>query len=176
MPRRTDVSSAPEPRDPTDPEAPIDLTPGDPDAIDSVDGAPGPDLSAFPVVGLTRRRAAWIVGVVVAVWVVAVFARQVGDASAASARADAMVASNAARQVEIAALERELERIVQDRYVFQQARAYGLGGPREIPFTLAPDAPPLGDDAPGSAALRVGGSTGVSPLDRWLTLLFGSAD
>ena len=44
----------------------------------------------------------------------------------------------------------------------------------EIPFTLAPDAPPLAVDAPGSAAVRLGAeSEHVAPLERWLTVLFG---
>ena len=44
----------------------------------------------------------------------------------------------------------------------------------EIPFALAADAPSLPPDAPGSAALRVGGqSTARSPLEAWLDLLFG---
>ena len=57
---------------------------------------------------------------------------------------------------QVAALERELDLIARPRYVDQQARGYGLGTPREIPFALAPGAPPLPEDAPGSAALRVG--------------------
>jgi hypothetical protein len=111
--------------------------------------------------------------VVLAAWIVIVFARQVGDASAASSRAESMVAANAARRGDISGLERELDQIVQDRYVLQQARGYGLGGQHEIAFTLDVNATPLGDDAPGSAALRVGAPISVSPLERWLTLLFG---
>ena len=38
---------------------------------------------------------------------------------------------------EIAGLERELERIQQQRFILQQARGYGLGGSKEIAFTLA---------------------------------------
>jgi hypothetical protein len=102
-----------------------------------------------------------------------VFARQVGDASAASARAGQMVADNAAQQSRIADLDRELDLIAQQRYILQQARGYGLGGQHEIAFSLDPDAPPLGANAPGSEALRVGAPAAVSPLERWLTLLFG---
>ena len=59
----------------------------------------------------------------------------------------------------------------------QAARGYGLGRPAEIAFTLAADAPTLPDDAPGSAAVRVGATLGdVTPLERWLTVLFGPAD
>jgi hypothetical protein len=87
-----------------------------------------------------------------------------------------MIAENAARQAEIAALERELDRIQQRRYVLLEARAHGLGGHKEIAFTLDPDAPPLPPDAPGSAAVRVGAPENVSPLESWLTVLFGSEE
>ena len=53
-------------------------------------------------------------------------------------------------------------------------RAFGLGGPREIPFALAAGAPPLAADAPGSAAVRLGAiERPRSPLDAWLEVLFG---
>jgi hypothetical protein len=134
-----------------------------------------PDLATLPIVGITRRRLAAVLGVLLAVWIVFVFARQVSEAAAATGRAEAMVESNAAKRDAIAGLERELDRIQQPRFVLQQARAYGLGGSREIPFALEPNAPPLGENAPGSAALRVGAPPAVSPLERWLTLLFGPA-
>ena len=80
-------------------------------------------------------------------------------------------------QRQVAALDRELDLIARPRYVAQQARAYRLGGAHEIAFALAPDAPPLAADAPGSAAVRVGAKVDdVSPLDRWLTVLFGPTD
>lgn len=139
-------------------------------------GASEPDLASLPIVGITRRRLAMFIGVLLAAWIVIVFARQVSEASAATGRAEAMLAANAAKRTEIAGLERELDRIQQPRYVLQQARSYGLGGSREIPFRLAEDAPPLDDNAPGSAASRVGASSSVSPLERWLTLLFGPGD
>ena len=115
-----------------------------------------------------------LLGVLVAAWIIILFARQVGDASAASARADAMIADNAARKSQVAALDRELARIQQSRFVLLQARAHGLGGHNEIAFTLEPDAPPLPSDAPGSAAQRVGAPDPLSPLDHWLAILFGS--
>ena len=133
----------------------------------------GPDLAAFPVVGITRRRTALLLGVVLAAWIVIVFARQVGEASAATSKVEAMGASNAVRHAAVADLEREVQRIQQGRFVLLQARSYGLGGPRETAFSLAPDAPALAADAPGSAALRIGAPPSVKPLERWLTLLFG---
>lgn len=132
-----------------------------------------PGLAALPIIGITRRRAAILLGTLLAAWVIVLFARQVSQASAATGRAETMVTENAARKSEIAGLEGELQRIQQRRFVLQQARGYGLGGSREIAFTLDPGAPPLADDAPGSAGLRVGARTSSSPLESWLTLLFG---
>jgi hypothetical protein len=139
-------------------------------------GPGGPDLSTLPIAGITQRRVAIVLGALVAAWIVLLFARQVSDASAASSRAEALIAENAIRHAEIAGLERELDRIQQPRFILQQARAHGLGGHTEIAFTLDPDAPPLPDNAPGSAALRVGAPAAVSPLESWLSLLFGSDD
>lgn len=168
---------------PPPPEDPTESPEGDgpPDAgVRVVPFGPGgpavPDLAALPIAGITQRRLAIIVGALIAAWIVLLFARQVGDASAASGRAEAMVVENAARHAEIAALERELDRIQQRRFVLLQARAHGLGGHREIAFTLDPDAPPLPADAPGSAALRVGAPASVTPLESWLSILFGSGD
>jgi cell division protein FtsB len=137
----------------------------------------GPDLAALPIVGITRRRMAAALGVVLAIWIVAAFARQVGEASAASARVEELGASNVAMQGEIDALERELSLIARQEYIEQQARGFGLGRGRETAFTMAADAPPLREDAPGSAAVRLGSEvTDVSPLERWLTLLFGPSN
>ena len=148
------------------------------------DPAPGknsravaPDLSSLPIVGITGRRMAIAIGVLLAVWIVLMFARQVGDASAASSRADVMVVTNAAQASRVAALSRELQQIQRQRYLDQEARAYGLGKSSEVAFTLDPNAPALPPDAPGSASVRLGTATDRgSPLDHWLTLLFGAGD
>jgi hypothetical protein len=132
-----------------------------------------PDLAALPIVGITRRRMAILIGVLLAGWVIILFARQVTEASAATSRAEAMVASNAAKRDQIDSLQRELGGIQQRPFVMQEARGYGLGGSKEIPFSLAGGAPPLPSNAPGSAGSRLGAPTSVSPLDRWLTVLFG---
>lgn len=135
-----------------------------------------PDLAALPIVGITRRRAAILLGALLAGWIIILFARQVSEASAATGRAEAMVVENAARRSENAGLERELQRIQQPRFVAQQARGYGLGSSKEIAFTLGASAPTLPPDAPGSAGTRVGARNSVSPLESWLTLLFGPRD
>jgi len=158
-------------------------------ALDTPDGrvpAPGPaaqtpaaaaslgSLSDLPVAGLTRRRIALLIGSLVAAWVIVLFARQVGEASEATARADHMRAANVTLQGEVAGLEDELTLIQRQAYIEQQARQYRLGTAREIPFVLADDAPPLAADAPGTAAVRLGAVLErPSPFESWMKLLFG---
>ena len=150
---------------------------GDGQIDDRVDARDTPDLSSLPIAGITRRRLAGLIGAMLAVWIVVVFARQVGEAQAAASRAEQLATDNVTQSAEVARLARELDEIQRPRYIEQQARGYRLGGPKEIAFTLAPDAPPLADDAPGSASVRLGADrTRVSPLERWLTLLFGPSD
>lgn len=131
-------------------------------------------LSDLPVAGLTRRRIALLIGSLVAAWVIVLFARQVGDASEATARADGMRAANVSLTAEVGALQDELALIGRQAYIEQQARVYRLGTPREIPFVLADDAAPLAADAPGTAAVRLGAVVDrTTPLESWLQLLFG---
>jgi cell division protein FtsB len=133
-----------------------------------------PDLSALPIAGIGRRQVAMIIGSLVAAWVIFMFARQIGDASAASTRAEDLAAANETLRDDIEASRRELQLIQRQEYILLQARGYGLGKGREIPFSLAPDAPALPEDAPGSAAVRVGaGGEPTTPIERWMDLLFG---
>lgn len=161
----------PQPRDDAQPhDAPADAGIGTPVAV-------VPNLGALPIAGITRRHVAGLLGALLAAWVIILFVRQVGDAAAATTRAERIAAENAAIIAEVDALERELDLIGREHFVNQQARGYGLGGDREIAFTLDPEAPTLPDDAPGSAALRVGTATErAAPLDVWLTVLFGPLD
>ena len=159
---------------------PIDQDPLDPGtseldpALAADSTRPSVDLATLPIVGLTRRRMAMIAAAMLAAWIVVAFARQVAEASEASTRADQIATGNATLSREVAQMERELDAIARQRFVAQQARAHGVGGVDEIAFTLAPDAPPLADDAPGSASVRLGSeAVDVEPLERWLTVLFG---
>ena len=162
------------PPDPADGESThAASTPATPDGSASTH-SPELDLLALPVAGITRRRLAFLAAAFVSAWIVIVFARQVGEASAATTRADGLRAANEQLEGEVDALARELDLIQRQEYFVQQARGYRLGQPEEIPFTLSPDAPPLGADAPGSAAVRLGAeSEPATPLDSWLSLLFG---
>jgi cell division protein FtsB len=173
MPRADRTSSAADPR--TDAPRP---TPDPGSMAPATVPSPAPaglgSLADLPVAGLTRRRIALLLGSLVAAWMILLFARQVGEASAATSRADGMRAANVALQDEVAALEDELTLIQRQAYIGQQAREYRLGEPREIPFVLADDAPPLPSDAPGTAAVRLGAVIDrPSPAASWIRLLFG---
>ncbi|MEO8229182.1 MAG: hypothetical protein ABI628_05390 [Chloroflexota bacterium] len=141
---------------------------------DPIQRTPGPDLAGLTIAGITRRRVAWILATVVALWIVAVFARQVTDAGAAVDRADRLRGENTGLASLVGELHQELDLVQQQAFIEQQARANGLGGKGEHPFILGPDAPPLTANAPGSAAVRLGAMAPRSaPLDVWLDLLFG---
>jgi hypothetical protein len=153
-----------------------------PDPDDVLDGAAsggrgrrsGPSLDGLSIAGFTRRRVAWMLAGLVTVWIVIVFTRQVGDASAKAAQADEARAANITLQQDVIALQREYDLIQEPAFIDQQAHGLGLGGAKDHAFVLAPGAPPLAADAPGSASVRLGATpTDRSPLDSWLDLLFG---
>jgi len=151
--------------------------PPDPDLEELEDEAVLPDLSSMPIAGLTRGRLLLLAGLFAAAWIVFAFWRQVGAAGELTERADALRVGNANQEQRLAELQAELELIQRPQYVALQARGYRLGRTGEIPFTLSPDAPPLGPDAPGSASTAVGaGTTHRAPLEAWLTLLFAPTD
>jgi hypothetical protein len=166
-------------------QSPRTLDSADPSGtgIDSSSGgetSPGADTSATPdlgglsVVGITRRRVGWASATFVAIWIVVVFARQVGDAQAATNHASQLAHDNAALAAEVDGLQRELDLIVKPDYVAQEARAHRFGSPREISFSLDPSVPAPVDGAPGSASVRLGATTDrETPLESWLSLLFG---
>lgn len=123
---------------------------------------------------LSRRRVITAAGVLLAGALVLSFARQVSDATAASNRAAELRAVNAALRDDVARLQEDLGRVQDGRFIRLAGRAFGLGGPKEIPFALAAGAPPLAADAPGSASVRLGAvQRPQSPLDAWLEALLG---
>jgi hypothetical protein len=125
---------------------------------------------------LSRRRVVTAAGLLVAALLTLSFVRQVGEASAAADRADELRAANAALRDDVARLQRDVYHVQDPHFIELEGRAYGLGRKGEIPFALAADAPPLADDAPGSASVRLGApDRSRSPLDAWLSLLFGDA-
>ena len=135
------------------------------------------DLSGLSVAGITRRRVGFVAGAFLGIWIVVVFARQVGDATAASNRAAQLAADNAALAAEVQSLQTEVDQIVRPEVVAIAARAERLGDAKETPFTLDPSVPAPVDGAPGSASVRLGATTDrQTPLESWLSLLFGPAD
>ena len=131
------------------------------------------DPAALPM-PLSRRRLALIAAGLVGAWLLVAFGRQVGDASAASARAGDLRSTNADLRSELTALQTDLRHVQEDPYVGIEARRYGLGVRHEVPFVLEAGAPSLPPDAPGSATQRVGADlVARSPIEAWLDLLFG---
>lgn len=138
---------------------------------------PAADLRAMSIAGLTRHRVLLLTVLLAGGWLVFAFVRQVGDVTAASGRAEALAAANQQLRADISTLEGELRLIQRQEYVVQQARGYRLGAAREVPFSLQQPVPSLRPDAPGSAGVRVGADAEAgSPLEAWLTLLFGPAE
>jgi hypothetical protein len=166
-------SAAREPRTPRPLAMPRPVTPG---PAPSAAGEAAPlDPASLPMPSLSRRRVITAAGVLVASLMVVSFARQVGEASAASTRAAELRTVNAALPDEVARLQGDLDQVQDPRFISIAGRAFGLGGPKEIPFALAAGAPPLAADAPGSAAVRLGAEpTSDSPVDAWLEVLFGA--
>ena len=97
----SDRSAPPPPDSPRPKPAPDDLA----DPSESPEGEPVAtdriDLSSLSIAGITRRHVAWIAAGLISAWIVVIFARQVGDAAAASSRAAQLVADNAALAAEV---------------------------------------------------------------------------
>jgi cell division protein FtsB len=176
-------------REPSTPTAPpvADASPDEP-SVPSTDASAASQtdpataaalraLDTLPIAGFTRRRVAIAVAALVTAWVVIVFARQVSEGADAASRAEQAAADNRGLQTQVTALQHELALVERPAFVQQQARAYGLGTDKEVPFGLGPDAPPISEDAPGSAAQALGSEQEHrTPLDTWLSLLFGPGD
>jgi hypothetical protein len=122
---------------------------------------------------LSRRRVVTAAGALVVALLALSFARQVGDATAASTRAADLRTGNAALRDDVARLQADLNHVQDPKFILLEGRSFGLGGPHEIPFALAAGAPTLAADAPGSASVRLGAPPPRSPIDAWLEVLFG---
>jgi len=147
---------------------------GEPIAAAPDSGRPRIDPASLPLPYMSRRRLGQAAALLVGAWLVIAFGRQVVAASDASNRADDLRSQNAALRDQVAALQEDLGRVHDGRYIQLAGRAYGLGGAGEHPFTLQAGVPTPGPTAPGSAAVRLGAShAAASPLDAWLEALFG---
>ena len=139
--------------------------------------SPRLDPASLPMPSLSRRRVVTAAGILAAALLTVGFVRQVGEASAATQRAEDLRVANAALRDEVAGLENDLGHVQDPRFIKLAGRAFGLGGPGEIPFALAASPPELPADAPGSASVRLGADAeATSPLDAWLEVIFGSTE
>jgi len=107
--------------------------------------------------------------VIIALFVVLAIGRVVLDAANAAARVEALRATNAELRAKVDALAAERQLVTSPIFVEVAGRGRGYGAPNERAFGLVPGGPPpprlLPRDDPSS--------TEPSPLDAWLTLLFG---
>jgi cell division protein FtsB len=123
--------------------------------------------------GLTRRHVAVLAAGLIAMWLVGVFARQVGTASEAGRAAEALKSRNVSVERDVAGLRTELELIQRPAFIASTARGYMIGSPGETPFTVQGKGT-LPADAPGSVGIRpTSGTQPHGPLESWLQVLFG---
>jgi cell division protein FtsB len=122
--------------------------------------------------GITRRHAAFAIATLVVLWLLFTFARAVSQSTAATDRVAALQAENATLAAQLEAGRRELGLISSETFAGQAGRAYGMGRSGERVFTLAegvgprPAMVPLGEE-PGAGVAS-------TPLEDWLTVLFGA--
>jgi len=129
-----------------------------PPTFDETFGAPG-------------RYLGWLLALLVAVVVAVSLARVVLQAADASAQVDRLRESNAELRARVEALAAEKRIVTSPIFVGVAGRAHGYGDPNERAFGLLPGGPPPPRLADETAS--VAGDAG-SPLDAWLTLLFGT--
>ena len=119
----------------------------------------------------SRLQLGVVVGIVVALWFVLAFARTMSQLNEATTRTAGVRAENAALTGRLAAAQKEADLLQSDAYLRFAARSFGMGGAGERAFGLAPGAP-----SP-PAIVPLGQSTAAqqpaTPLDNWLSLLFG---
>jgi hypothetical protein len=119
-----------------------------------------------------RRGVATAMLVLLAGWLVFIFAGALGEANEAERRADVLRAEIAELERKVDAGASETEFVRRPAFLELQARAFGMGRIGERPFALAdgaPSPPPLpllGEDRQPSP--------GETPLEAWLELLFGA--
>ncbi len=108
---------------------------------------------------------------ILGLWLVLVFGRALTDVNAATERQAVLARESQALSQRLEAGRRELLLVQTDSFQRLQARAFGLGAPGELVFSLESGAPTAAPVMPLGAAGA--GPQTVSPLDAWLGLLFG---
>lgn len=140
-------------------------------AVDTTDapkpGAPNVSSRRFK---LTRAHLVAVVITVVALWVVLSFGRTITALNSATDREQQLADETTQLAAQLEASQRELALVQTDGFQAHQARAFGIGRPAEVNFSLEPGAPsPEPVIALGSEGNRAAPQT---PLDAWLRLLF----
>ncbi len=108
----------------------------------------------------------------VCAWVVVIFGRALAEANSLTARLVQEQTVNDQLLARVEAGRREIALVQTAAFLDFEARYFGMGRSGEKPFALAAGAPspppitPLGNGSPAPAA--------STPLDDWLTLLFGA--
>lgn len=121
---------------------------------------------------LERRGVSILVGMLVAGWLVFIFAGALNHAEEVDEIAAQLRQDNAELQRRVEAGRGEMEWVRKNPFLDLQARAYGFGSAGERSFALpddAPSPPPL--ELLGAGTERAATRT---PLDEWLDLLFGA--
>ncbi len=108
---------------------------------------------------------------IVGLWLVLVFGRALTSLNEATARQAILAGEANALEQRLEAGRREQALVQTDSFQALQARSFGLGEAGERVFSLSMDVPTVALVEPLGAAQRH--ATGASPLDAWLTLLFG---
>jgi cell division protein FtsB len=141
------------------------------DTHDPGDRPRGP-LPGLPRGGITRRHVAFAIATLVVLWLLFTFTRAVSQSTAATDRVAALQAENATLAGQLEAGRRELDLISSQAFAGQAGRAYGMGHSGERVFTLAEGAGPRPAMVPLGEA--PGAGTASTPLEDWLTVLFGA--
>ena len=129
-------------------------------------------LRQAPLLG--RRVLSVVLALAVVVGLIVIFSGSLTRSTDIEARADQARAEVAARELELAAGEAELEFFGNKDFIRWQARVHGFGekAEGETRFTLPVDAPspvpitPIGPQDTGAQA--------TAPFDAWMELLFGA--
>src|SRR5688572_16161087 len=90
---------------------------------------------------LTRAHMIALVIVIVGIWVVLSFGRTITALSSATDREQQLTDETAALAAQLEASHRELALVQTDGFQALQARAFGIGEPTEVNFSLEPGAP-----------------------------------
>jgi hypothetical protein len=108
----------------------------------------------------------------VCVWLVVIFGRALAEANSLTARLAQEQSVNEQLRARVEAGRREITLVQTAAFRDFEARLFGWGRPGERPFALEPGGPspapltPLGNESAAPPA--------STPLDDWLTLLFGA--